>query len=390
LFFLIVKKEKVNNKTDNVQWNSPNENMTLDFIVGKGGHLYLEGHINDTTGLFLFDTGCDMTTINEKYITGEDLKLQSQTIYDAKGIIQTKNLYRVRSFELGAIKIKNLNVYPADSLSWKHPKGCFYKQDSVVGVIGNNIISNFIWDFDMVNRRVTVSHSKLYCDSIPDSSAFELVPIRNHKEILVRINGKLKRFTLDFGSVNPISLCSSIPNKKKSVGKESYSAWGKSALNHLVPNGAIESKFDFVDIKLGAYEFKDIQCYENDSSALFGIPFVWSFKRVVIDYRNNNAYFISLNENDNDYGVMNFNKQFVYNNDGVTTYKSRPKGVTMEFDKSTVKDSVKSSVKLKYVGYGKVMFYRKSSKLDSIFCSDSIRLPDGKMKHGPITVKVDL
>lgn len=389
ILFFIVKRERVNNENDNVQWNSPNESMTLDFIVGKSGHLYFEAQMNGTTGLFLFDTGAEICFINEKYITGEDLKLQSYTISDAKEIKQTKNLYKVRSFELGAIEIKDLEVYPADSLTWKDPKGIFYNQDSVIGVIGNNIISKFIWDFDMVNKRVTVSNSKSYCDSIPDSSAFKLISIRNHKEILARINGKLKRFTLDFGSGKPISLCDSIPNKKKSVGKESYSSWGKSALNHLVPKEVTESKFDFVDVKFGAYEFKEIQCYENDSSALFGIPFVWSFKRVVIDYMNNKAYFISLIEDGGDFGVMNFNRQFVYNTDGVTTYKGKPKGLTFIMGSSTVKDSVTSSVKLRYVCYGKVMFYRNSSKLDSIFCSDSIKLPDGKMKYGPITVKID-
>ena len=393
ILFSIFKKEKVNTATENIEWNSPNESITLDYVVGKSGHLYFEGQMNGTTGLFLFDTGCDISTINEKYITSDNLKLQSQTIIDAKGIKQTKNLYRVRSFELGAIKIKDLDVYPADSMSWMDPKGFFYKQDSVVGIIGNNIISKFIWDFDMVNKRVTVSHSKSYCDSIPDSSAFELVSIRNHKEILVRINGKLKRFTLDFGSGSPISLCGSIPNKKESDKKTSFSQpnQGRSSFNHLVSEKVLDSKFDFVDVKFGDHEFKEIQCFENDSSALLGIPFVWSFKRVVIDYMNNKAYFISLNESASVFALMKFRPQSIsHYSDGETMiFNSKPKGVTMEYGKSTVKDSVTSSVHLKYVGYGKVMFYNKI-KLDSIFCSDSIKLPDGKMKHGPITVKVDL
>ena len=140
IIFLIEKKERVNKGTENVQWNSPNESMTLDFIVGKSGHLYLEAQMNGTTGLFLFDTGYDISTINEKYITGDDLKLQYYTIRDAKGIIQTKNLNKVGSFELGAIKIKDLDVYPEDSLSWKDPKGINYNQDSVIGIIGNNIM----------------------------------------------------------------------------------------------------------------------------------------------------------------------------------------------------------------------------------------------------------
>ena len=216
IIFLIKKKERINNETDNVQWNSPNESITLDFIVGKNGHLYLEGQMNGTTGLFLFDTGAEISFINEKYITDENLKLESYTIDDAKDLKQARNLYKVKDFELGAIKIKDISVFPADSLMWKETKGFFYNQDSVIGVIGNNIISKFIWDFDMVNRLVTISNSRSYCNSIPDSLAIPLISIKDHKEILVRINGKLKRLTLDFGSHFPITLSDSIPNNEKS------------------------------------------------------------------------------------------------------------------------------------------------------------------------------
>ena len=268
----------VNSGAENVQWNSPNKSMTFDFIVGERGHLYLEGQMNSINGLFLFDTGAEISFINEKYINGEELKLKSSLIIDAKGIKQTKNVFLVKSFELGAIKIKDLDVYPADSLMWKDSKGFFYNQDSIVGIIGNNIISKFIWDFDMVNKRVTVSNSKSYCNSIPDSLAIELVSIEKHKEILVRINGKLKRLTLDFGSRFPISLSSSIPNKKKSDKNSSFSQKTKGGLNHLDPTNGKETKFDFVDLKLGTYKFKEVQCFENDNSALLGIPFVWSFR----------------------------------------------------------------------------------------------------------------
>jgi hypothetical protein len=123
---LLMIKKLANNKTENVQWNSPNENITLNYIAGKGGHLYLEAKINGITGLFLFDTGTELSLINEKYITGKKLKTKPCTINDAKGIKQTKNVFLVKSFELGAIKIKELNVFPADSLMWKDPKGVFY------------------------------------------------------------------------------------------------------------------------------------------------------------------------------------------------------------------------------------------------------------------------
>jgi hypothetical protein len=380
IIFLIVKKLIVNNGTEKVQWNSPNESITLDYIVGKSGHLYLKGQMNGITGLFLFDTGAEISLINEKYITGKELKIKPFTINDAKGIKQTKNVYLVKSFELDAIKINELDVFPADSLMWKSPKGIFYNQDSIVGVVGNNIISKFIWDFDMVKKRVTVSNSKSYCNSIPDSLAIVLVSRENHKEIQVQINGKLKRLTLDFGSYFPISLSGSIPNKKNSDKNNSNSQKTKSGLTHLYSKDGKESKFDFVNIKLGTYEFREIQCFENDGSALLGIPFVWSFKRVVIDFINNKAFFITLNEKAGDFGVIKFNRQSVFNAAEIIDYNCKPEGSLFIFEKD--------SIRIRYVGYGKLKVYKNNNKLDSIYCYDSLKFPDGKMKYGPFALKI--
>lgn len=377
----LVIKRSLNTEIETVEWNSPDENITLGFFVGKSGHLYLEGRMNGASGLFLFDTGAENSFLNEKYITEEDLKLDSLTIRDAKDLLQTRNLYKVPYLELGAIKINDLIVYPADSLSWKDPKGIFYKQDSVIGVIGNNIISKFTWDFDMVNRRVTVSNSKNYCDTIADSLAFDLVSVEKHKEILVRINGKLKRLSLDFGSFNPISLSGPIPNKEEADKKNSFSQDTKSALNHLNPNEDKADNFDFVDVKFGDYEFKEIKCSENDYSNLLGIPFVWSFKRVVIDYTNNKAYFIDYDENASNFGVVKYNRESFINWNGVKIFPGQPKGVIYIFEKDLIK--------LTYVCYGKLMVYNSNNQLDSINCSDSIRLPDGKMKMGPATIRVE-
>ncbi|HET6557878.1 MAG TPA: hypothetical protein VFG54_11230 [Prolixibacteraceae bacterium] len=377
----LAKKGSENKESEIVEWNSPDENITLGFFVGKSGHLYFEGRMNGTSGLFLFDTGAENSVLNEKYITDKDLKLDSLTIRDAKDLLQTRNLYKVPYLELGAFKIKDLIVYPADSLSWKDPKGAFYKQDSVIGVIGNNIISKFIWDFDMVNRRVTVSNSKAYCDTIPDSLAFELVSVEKHKEILVRINGKLKRFTLDFGSFNPISLSGPIPNKEEADKKNSFSQDTKSALNHLNPNQDKADNFHFADVKFGDYEFKEIKCMENNHISLLGIPFVWSFKRVVIDYTNNKAYFIGYDENASDFGVVKFNRESFIYWEGAKIFNSKPEGMKFIFKQD--------SIDISYTCYGKLTVYNNRDKMDSINVSDSIRFPDGKIKPGPVTLVMD-
>ena len=163
-----------NQDAEKVEWNSPNDRFTIDFIVGNQGHIYLNASVNDTSGLFLFDTGCAITHVNERFVTDKKMKFRPYSIYDSKGIQQTKNLYKANRFELGDIEIKQLHVYPNDSLTWTDPKGTFYQQDSVIGIIGNNIISKFIWDFDLINKRVTISKTKKYCKDIPDSLSVPL------------------------------------------------------------------------------------------------------------------------------------------------------------------------------------------------------------------------
>lgn len=301
-FIVIIIKIIDSQDAEKVEWNSPDDSFSIDFVVGNQGHIYLNATVNDTSGLFLFDTGAGISNVNEKFVVDRKMKLHPYTINDANGIQQTKNLFKVNSFELGAIDIKRLHVYPNDSLTWTVPKGIFYKQDSVIGVIGNNIISKFIWDFDLINKRVTISKSKKYCKDMPDSLSVKLFSNNGNKDIPVKINGVKKMLTFDFGAVSPLYLSDTIPYQLE-TNKKRGSQNTIGVLNHLDSTGRKESNFDFVDVELGAYKFNEIQCFENEHSDLLGIPFIWAFERVVIDYLNGKAYFITENDNEDDFSV---------------------------------------------------------------------------------------
>jgi hypothetical protein len=373
---IIVKIQNIN-KTEKVIWNSPNESFTVNFIVGKQGDIYLDAKINDTTGLFLFDTGYDLSAVNEKFVTDENMKLHPYTTSDVNGIKQTKNVFKVKWFVLGAIEIKRLHVYPADSITWTSPKGIYYKKDSILGIIGNNIISKFIWDFDLINKRVTVSNKKTYCNTIPGSMAINLVSKDNHKEIAVRINEEKKMLTLDFGSVFPIVISDSIPNQKVFGKKDFYSQEISGALNHLDSTDGRDRNIDFVDIKLGAYEFKQIECFEKAKTDLLGLPFIWAFKRVVIDFMNSKVYFISENDSASDLGVNKYNRQSMINR--ISIIKSKPDGMPFIIERG--------STRMRYVLYGSSKLYKNNNRLDSVICFDSLLLPNGKKKYGPFTIR---
>lgn len=360
--------------------NSPDDSYTTNFIIDKEGLIYLKAKINNTNGLFLFDTGCELTSVNEKIVTEKKMKLHPYTIYDSKGITQTKNVYKVKSFELGAIGIEKLHVYPTDSLSWTDPKGSHYKQDSILGTIGNNIISKFIWDFDLINHHVTVSNNKRYCHNLPDSLAIALVSKNSNKEISVLINGVRKMLLLDFGCSQTIILADSIPNQEITKEKINLSVEHKSSLNHLDSINGRVNNINFVNLQLGSNLFKEIICVGNDHVNVFGIPFIWAFERVVLDFENNRAYFISKNNTLSNYSIDKYKRNYI-NGNATINMKCKPNGLKFILQSDLTRIS--------YVLFGNIVMYKSNSKLDSIICLDSLRLPNGQIKFGPATLKVE-
>ncbi|WP_167605817.1 retropepsin-like aspartic protease [Maribellus sediminis] len=368
---------------EEVVWSLNADKFTSDFTVGNEGHLYLKAQINGAPGLFLFDTGCGVTVVNEKYISNGSLKWKHLTIKDANGIRQNKPSHIVREFELGDISIRNLKTYPLDSLTWTSSDGIFFGHDSVVGVLGNDIISKFTWDFDLLNQCVTVSNNKAYCSTLSDSLAIDLVSKNNVKEIPVFINETAKMLLLDFGCSSPIILSDSIPQGKESEKEKItfYQARGKGGLNHLdsINNQTIDGSF--VDIKFGKYEYNNIRCVNNNHADLLGIPFIWSFERVVLDFPNNKSYFISANLNASQFSVKNHSWQSVIDNDNTIELYPKPGGTVISIESE--------SKQVNYVAFGYTKLYKQKGRVYRMFCQDSVRLPDGKTINGPVTMELN-
>lgn len=368
-------------EAEKVEWNAPDDHFSVDFVVGNNGYIYFHASVNDTSGLFLFDTGCGLSLVNERFVADKKMKLHPHTATDSKGIRQTKNLYKVKSFELGSFEIKRLQVYPKDSLTWTVPKGIFYKQDSVLGIIGNNIISKFIWDFDLINKRVTISKSKRYCKDLPDSLSVPLFSNNGNKDILVKINGVEKMLTFDFGAASPLCLSDSIPSQLETNTNSFSQSSSIGAFNHLDSTTRKRSNFDFADIELGAFKFSQIKCIENVHSDLLGIPFIWAFERVVVDYRNDQVFFMTENSNSGNFGVTNYNRATIWPKTGEKKLKAKPEGLNIEYSND--------SIKIKYVFYGDLTLYHNNSNVDSIFYQDSVLMPNGKLQYGPSNCKLE-
>ncbi len=391
-------KPERNNNQEKFNWNSSNDSFSTEFIVGKEGRIYLNAKINGKAGLLLFDTGAGITSVNEKLVSDPDMKLSSNIITDAKGLTQTKNLYKTKSFELAAINIEGLKVYPQDSLSWTDPKGVHYKKDSVIGIIGNNIISNYIWNFDLKNKRVTVSNDKKYCHNLPDSLAIKLIPKNNYKEIQVLINGEPKMLTLDFGCSQPLVLSDSIPSQNKFKFKgSSISQNSRTFLNHITKSKTPYTPISFVDVSFGPNQFNRVRGTENAVSNLFGIPFIWAYERVVVDYKNDKIYFLSASDSVSTFGVK------------INSRKSLEAilGIILKTENGKAELALRNELKLpikwinnqndtsrsEYKLYGNISIYggKKDPNagyyvIDSIAAVDSLMLPNGIIQHGPYMV----
>lgn len=379
-FILFLMKDIKNQDREEVNWTAATDRFTMDFMVGKQGYIYLKAQVNDTTGLFLFDTGNELTTVNESFVADPAMKLHKKTIRDASGINQTKTIYKVKLFNLGAIAAKRLHVYPEDTLAWTHPKGHHYKRDSIFGVLGNNIITRFIWDFDLVNRKLTVSKNKKYARSLPDSLAEDLLAVNNHREIEVLINGEAKLFTFDTGCSDPLVISDTLANEQTKGEESKLTQHSTTAFSHLDTVGRAQRPIVFANIKVGPYHYEQIKCVENDHADLFGVPFLWEFERVVMDFINNKAYFISKADTTYNYSLKFYRRQNYWPSRGVVERESLPKGRSVTISKD--------SIKKRYVFYGKTKFYVNNSQIDSIQSADSTLLPGGEIRHGKYTLNM--
>ena len=365
---------------EKVEWNAPTDRFTMDFMVGREGYIYLKASVNDTSGLFLFDTGCTTSHVNERLVTNKMNRLHQFTITDAHGVQQTKHLYKVNRFELGDVEIKQLHVYPSDSLTWTQAQGTFYRQDSVMGIIGNNIISRFVWDFDMINKRVILSRSKKYCKDLADSLSLPLFSNNGNKDIAVKINGVEKRLTFDFGAAHPLCISDTIPYLL-ATDKKGFTQISAGLLNHLDSTERKENNFDFAEVKFGAYTFKDIICSEKAHCNLLGIPFMWTFERVIVDYMNDKAYFINKNDDFGGFSLVNFNRKNIWYTAREIKFDAKPGGREVHY--------TKAGIKKRLVFYGNFTLFKNSEGLDSIFYQDSMSLANGQKKYGPSAFKFE-
>ncbi|WPP51679.1 pepsin/retropepsin-like aspartic protease family protein [Catalinimonas niigatensis] len=369
------------------EWLSKKERFVLPFQVGKYGHILLKAQVNDTSGLFLFDTGASLSTLHEG-IPGDGEFQNEFTLTDAQGLQESKKLRVMDHFQFGYVKVQHMVFWPVDSNAWKQG-GAFVGQRQIVGIIGNNFIPNYVWDFDMRNQQVSLAKSIDALDTIHNHTSLPLAPMEGNWKIPVSINGEKKNFLLDFGYITSIRL-------KDTLLKDDDTKHGmmlstpKSAFSHTLNEENRSDTLSYTIAKsvwLGDQEFTNVLCFEKDFFDLIGLQFIWAFDRVILNYPDQQIHLIKHQDRPEvlDMKTLNYKLtqhiqmlQHGFFEMTLNHYAAvNTKRITEDQD----------TLDARYLFYGKSKHWGQNRwDVDSITSMDSVQLPNGVIKQAPVTI----
>lgn len=382
-------------KQFNYEWSSPKDTLLIPFTVGEAGRIYIKARVNDTTGLFLFDTGSDLCIVNETLVKNPVESSEDHMITDAQGISQRKKQVIIDRLQISDIVCKEVLFWPADSASWGQ-KGMFKGKEEVLGIIGNTFITNFVWDFDMLSHTITLTRAAHALNPINEETILPFQFVDKHWKFPVSINGEEKLILLDFGHTTPLQVEETVL-KDKHTKYGSIKSISESALAHtLADSMQKDSVFYFLakNISLGNQSFDSLFCFEKAYSSLLGMPFIWAFERVVLDYPQEKIYLMKKQANPGKFDVRTINHQFHQKiqiagiQAGAQGYFNMRIKYYADHIAPTITEN-QDTVMAKYKVYGKARYWgRNLYDIDSIQCMDSVLLPNGNIQYAPFTIEM--
>jgi len=304
LYKAIFKKTQKNELLNHViTWDNLSHKTAIPFYVSPSGHLYIKTAIKGDVKYLLFDTGADFTVLHEKYM--DNVPISISEVIDSNNKTEKTGFHILDSLKLSEIGFSNVSYMSLKKNAWGDC-GFFKGQDSVAGILGNNVINNFVWDIDMVNRTMEISDKK-FNGTTELSNILRLYRNRISWDVEIGINGIRKRLKLDTGSNGGIGMTDSLVSVKKYTGYHSFPDYNKSAFSYkdcmgekvvldTIASGRHKKKNKrnvFADVAVGDTIFKNSLVRDNNHHNLFGIPFFWGYERVVLDFVNRKMYFIN-------------------------------------------------------------------------------------------------
>ncbi|GEM_PF-6376090 len=373
------------------------DSCIIPFTTDDNGYIYISARFNDTTGIFFVDTGSDISGIKESLLNRRDTTFRLK-LSDAQKIQDRKKMIRAKNFDLGEVEFPHIKVWPLDNESWLD-KGFFNNKQNLVGVIGSDILSHFICEFDMEKYRIVLHKPKKNHSILSDSTS---IPLRRYGKgytLEIQIDSLTQMVKFDSGCSTPLVLKDTI-----SSDFENFKIFGgtqKTFFNHLKNDSSNSGSFNFCiakNINLANDTIKSAICVEKADANLFGVPFFWSYKKVIADYPNQKISFIEqrneLKRFDVGTHLVNFQinaillkrKLAKLTIDSSFPYYPNP----AEKNNHELNYRVPVNVSVQYNIYGYSRWYGNSlNELDSIVCLDSVLLPNREMVYGKYKIETN-
>lgn len=259
------------------------------------GEIIIEVEISSVKYHFVFDTGADLTQIDDDLRNQIEHKSNkvSNTITDANNTKQKSEYIAIENIKIGTINFSNTGAFVSDLSHFDEMFGCL----EFDGIIGSNLMRKSNWqiDYDQKVLRFTDEISKLSTNEV-------VFAFKTHSgkygppKINLEINGQKEKFTFDTGYSGSITSNLSffkLLNSNEKLATTSYnysnfSAYGKTIVK---ANSAYIPKVQIDDLKL---HNKLINFKENGSN-LIGNAFFQNYL-VTLDWKNERVYLAPRHE----------------------------------------------------------------------------------------------
>ncbi|MFK8046645.1 MAG: retropepsin-like aspartic protease [Crocinitomicaceae bacterium] len=300
VFFLVLvillsscKSHKVINIISKSKTSQVNFNREIDFdYVEK--HIFIEVEINGKVYNFLFDTGWEITSIDESLKAEMGFK-KSTSITGSGSSFESyeMDLGTIPNLTLDSVLFESVGIVVHNMNQINEYYACYERID---GILGTNILQNANWQIDYEAKKIRFSDDIINLKIGDNATVINVTPrIRSKlgvKRVKATFDSQNINFIFDTGSSggfsgNPALLDSFSNSKVVRVMKRSAATENDSYINSIV---FIKSAF------LDSFEVKNTQLsLEKGVSQLVGNDFFEHFI-VTIDWSENKFYLKPVSE----------------------------------------------------------------------------------------------
>ncbi len=353
------------------------EPVQLNFTCDSAGYIYID-YTNEGNGEYMFfDTGFSLSTL-QNIPESKSKFLYKYIVKDSNGIEKELAVFNVEQFDIGNLSLNDYSFKEDTSLR------SFDVNLKTVGVIGHNIIKDYIWDFDMDKSIVTVYDKR----SNPHMSTPDMeLSIVNKNNVLIDVNGKKSKALFDTGCSAPVVLGGGSYQINNPFFPNFYfTSRNQSSFSENVNrNKLLKNREEVINIKLGDICFNEVMYLNGKKEeSLIGMPFLHNYKRVILDYPNCKIYFMHKRD-DNElpsYSVTKKSQQFI---------SDKIEWALKKHGKIKINPKIPKFYSVKYVGhnndtimskhtvFGTYIIKAKDLSKPVVHCKDSVKLPNGEM-----------